>query len=258
MMGHSRESRFDVAFPSVREEELPMTMQVGMVGADGVLIASDTQWTNTPRLEMNQLWLGARGRYNAKKIIISHERGMETAGAVAHKILSDLKDEEFTYPQFPIEHIGEDVLASVIRQDRSDAQCLIAIVRPEPQLFLFQFGMINNKYGSVCQKMESYSIAGDNLNAAIFWAERYYPRRPKLPIKQLIPLAAHLVVCAERLNSATISGLEIVLCDSSGIHRLSDASIEELESAARERDKSIGESLLSGSQQFTYAPNVAS
>src|SRR5580700_9478346 len=135
MMGHSRESRFDVAFPSVREEELPMTMQVGMVGADGVLIASDTQWTNTPRLEMNQLWLGARGRYNAKKIIISHERGiaissarsMETAGAVAHKILSDLKDEEFTYPQFPIEHIGEDVLASVIRQDRSDAQCLIAI-----------------------------------------------------------------------------------------------------------------------------------
>jgi hypothetical protein len=242
-----------------------MTMQVGMVGTDGVLIASDTRWTNTPILRINQPWLGARGGYNANKIIISHERGMaissaramETAGTVAHKIISGLKDEDFEYPIIPIERIGETVLASTVRQERNDAQCLVALVRPSPQLLLFQFGHINNEYDSICQQMKSYAIAGDNLNAAIFWAERYYPREPKLPIQQLIPLAAHLVVCAERLNSATISGLEIVLCDLSGIHRLSDSSIEQLESRARENDVSIGRTLLNGSQQFSYAPNVA-
>jgi len=254
--------RTELGWFSPIEEEIPMTMQIGMVGTDGVLIASDTQWTNTPRLKVNQAWTGSRGRYNANKITINHERGMaissarsmETAGTVAHRIISDLKDEDFTYPQSPIEHIGEDVLASVSRQERSDAQCLISLTRPLPQLFLFQFGTINNKYGSICQKMESYAIAGDNLNAAIFWAERYSER---LPLASLIPLAAHLIVCAARLNSATISGLEIVLCDISGIHRLSDESIFNLKVEATERDKSIGESLLRGSQQFTYAPNVA-
>jgi hypothetical protein len=228
-----------------------------------VLIASDTQWTNTPRLGMNQSWLGARGRYNANKITISHERGiaissaraMETAGTVAHKIITDMKDDDFEYPIIPIETIGDQVIASSeIRRDRGDAQCLIALVRPTPQLFLFQFGQINNNYGPICQQMKSYAIAGDNLNGAIFWAERYYK---KMPVASLIPLAAHLVIAAAVLNSATISGLEIVVCDSSGVHRLSDASISELESAAHKKDESIGESLLSGSQQFTYAPDVA-
>jgi hypothetical protein len=31
-----------------------MTMQIGMVGTDGVLLASDTRRTNTPRLRMNE------------------------------------------------------------------------------------------------------------------------------------------------------------------------------------------------------------
>jgi hypothetical protein len=88
-----------------------MTMQVGMVGTNGVLIASDTQWTNTPRLRTNESWFGARGHYNANKVLISHERGMaisaarsmETAGHVAHQIISDLKDEQFQYPIGAIE-----------------------------------------------------------------------------------------------------------------------------------------------------------
>lgn len=32
-----------------------MTMQVGMGGTDGVLIASDTQWTNTPMDEYAEI-----------------------------------------------------------------------------------------------------------------------------------------------------------------------------------------------------------
>jgi hypothetical protein len=242
-------------------EELPMTMQIGFVGMDGVLIASDTQWTNNPRLRTNENWIGGRSHYNANKIMVSHERGMaissarsmETAGTVAHKIISELKDEDFEYPILPIEGIGHRVLSSTTRQERGDAQCLVAMTRPTPQLFLFQFGTINNEYGPICQKMESYAIAGDNLNAAIFWAERYYE---KLPIENLIPLAAHLISVAHKLNTGTISGLEIVLCTASGIRRLSGESIEKLEQKAKEWDKSISELVLNYRQQFTFAPNV--
>src|SRR5713101_603773 len=70
----SRVAKPGVGFPPLLEEEFPMTMQVGMVGTDGVLIASDTRWMNTPRLRNNQFWAGGRYTFNSPKIRISHER----------------------------------------------------------------------------------------------------------------------------------------------------------------------------------------
>lgn len=87
----------------------------------------------------------------------------------------------------------------------------------------------------------------------MFWSERYYQ---PLPIRRLIPLAAHLIVAAHELNTAGISGLEIVLCDASGLHRLSGDSIRELESKANEWDRDIGDLFLNHEQQISYAPNV--
>jgi hypothetical protein len=93
-----------------------MTMQVGMVGTDGVLIASDTRWMNTPR--WSNTLEGCRHTFNSSKIRINHERGiaigfarnMETARQVADDIISSLKDEEWEYPILPIEAIGAKVL----------------------------------------------------------------------------------------------------------------------------------------------------
>jgi hypothetical protein len=82
-------------------------------------------------------------------------------------------------------------------------------------------------------------------------------REPLQPLKVLVPLAAHLVVSAGRLNPGAISGLEIVLCDASGLHRLSDDSIRELEATANRWDKSIGRRFATYAQQFTYAPEVS-
>jgi hypothetical protein len=237
-----------------------MTMQIGMVGTDGILIASDTQWTNNPRLRMNELWAGGRYRSNAHKIVISHDRGMvvsrarsmETAGHVANEIISNLREDEWPYPIGAIELLGTKVLG-LTEDKRDEAQCLIALIRPTPQLFLFQFGTINGSWGAICNKLQSFGIAGDNLNSAIFWAERYYEKRP---VQDLVPLAAHLIGVSHRLNTATISGLEIVLCTVTGIRRLSDDSIRELEAAANEWDCNIGELLLKHPQQLTYAPNA--
>jgi hypothetical protein len=234
-----------------------MTMQVGMVCSDGILIASDTRTSNSPR------WanFGApRVTFNATKIRIDEKRGivvscarnMETANHIATQILETLKQEDFDYPIFPIEAMARKVLAAA-EAERNDAQCLVALMRPTPQLFLFQYAMVNGEWGPLCQKMQSKVVAGDNVNAAAFWVERYYTVRP---IEQLIPLAAHLIISASKLNSGAISGLEIVTCTSTEIRRVSDDSVKELEGRCLEWDETIGDLFLNYRQQFTYAPNV--
>jgi hypothetical protein len=234
-----------------------MTMQVGMVGTDGVLIASDTQWTE------NQT--SVRWSSNRTKFKIDHEYGiavslaasMETAGRMADEIISAYRQDENLVPtdQSFIAEIEAKVLSSV-EPGREPAHCFFASVRPNPKLHLFKVVKLpvpsgENRWGIVCFEVPTRTFAGDTQNSAIFWGERYYPRMPKIPIKNLIRLAAHLIVTARFLHSAGISGLEIVLCDVSGIHRVPDESLAELEMQSIERDRSVGESLLS--QEVTYA-----
>jgi len=52
------------------------------------------------------------------------------------------------------------------------------------------------------------------------------------------------VLAAGEMNSAMIDGLEIVLCDASGIRRLSEESISKLKSGVAKRDEMISASLF--------------
>ena len=91
----------------VSDEEFPMTMQVGMVGTDGVLIASDTRvMNNITTGPSEQPYLPRQTVDKSRKIIVNHKRGiaislaksMETAGRVAAAVIAGLKDKEFAYP----------------------------------------------------------------------------------------------------------------------------------------------------------------
>jgi hypothetical protein len=241
-----------VRFSRVTEEEFSMTIQVGMVGTDGVVIASDTRWMNTPRYANM-----TRSTFNTTKILISSDgkivvsfaKNMETSLHVAQKVISDLTEEDWEHPIFPIEKVAAEVLLSA--GERNDAHCLIAHCSSKPRLFLFQYGMMNGSWGPVCQRINTTAIAGDNVNPAIFWAERYYA---PLPIQQLVPLAAHLIVSANKLNSGAISGLEMVFCDSSGVRLLSDDAVRDLELQSNKWDQSFGDQVLNYHSPFTYAP----
>lgn len=233
-----------------------MTMQVGMVGTDGILIASDTRWMNDPPL-LNQT-TGSRLTFSSSKIAINREKGivatyarnMEVSRDVAIQVL-ELEEKEWEYPIRSIEAIGERALKS--RGARKDAHCLIAFARPILRLFLFYLATTSSgEPVAVCQEMQETAFAGDNVNSAIFWSDQYYR---KMPIERLVPLAAHLVLTAGKLNTATIGGLEIVLLDASGIQHLSDKSLQDLHLKSDQWSKRIGKMILA-EQQFTYAPNV--
>jgi hypothetical protein len=112
------------------------------------------------------------------------------------------------------------------------------------------------QWNPIMREQLSADIAGDDVSAALFWIEKYYDAINKLPIRQLIPLAAHMIGCAHQLNPRGVSGLEIVLCDSDGVNCLSRESIEDLEKKAVEWDRLIRNLVYSHKPQYTYAPNI--
>ena len=101
-------------------------------------------------------------------------------------------------------------------------------------------------------------IAGDTVNAAIYWIEKYYRKwaRLSLPMERLIPLAAHMIGQAKTLNTGGIDGLEILLCNSVKIRRLSDDSCKLLERQAERWDDAIGDLFLDHQQDYRYISSV--
>jgi len=178
-------------------------------------------------------------------------RNLETAVPIANAIIG-LPEKDWEYPIIPIENAAKSILETT--RFRRDAQCLIARTRSTNCFFRFQVAILNGeKEQPICHKIEDKGVAGDINNAAIYWVPRHYEKRP---VNQLIPLAAHLVVSSAALNSAMISGLEIVVCSDSGIRRLSSESLDQLTSASSKFDRSILRSLSRMEKQFTYAPDV--
>lgn len=205
-----------------------MTMQVGMVGTDGVILASDTLWVGGGG--------GARHTYHSSKIVVEPERGIAVGCArsdisriVADQIIEDLGN--FEHPCFEMKAIAKKIMETT--SNEPEAQCLVVLRKP-PAIRLFALDMV--PLSRNCCEITDKTFAGDTQNSAKFFAERYYTRRP---VKELILLAAHVVLAAAKLPGGMISGLEILLCDASGFSRVSAATLQELENKSAAMDSSM-------------------
>jgi hypothetical protein len=214
-----------------------MTMQVALVGTDGVVLASDTNWAATRQV---------RYTYSRSKIKVNERRGiaasfarnMETSEQIANFVINALSDEEWVTPGGHIERVAASVIEK-IEPDRSDIECLIVSSIPTLRVFLLEMGIDLSKGPELspqCHQVGTKAFAGDDTNAAVFWAERYAKEKTT---NQLVRLAAHLITAAGSINPGAIKGLEIVVCKKDGFHRLSPESIAVLESAAQQREKDI-------------------
>lgn len=217
-----------------------MTFQVGMLGSDGIVLAGDTLWSVSPFLSgylvRNTYGSGKIRVSDNKRIAIACAGHMGTANAVADALIAALENQKSEYLEGTIRNIGSDAIAKV---PAADCQCIIALSDPIPQLYFFQYC----RQVAEGLRIISYVHAGDNLNSAIFWTQQYYAL---LPVSQLTQLGALAVVAANERGSGGVEGLEIVVCDTSGVHRLSDNEARDMESAARLQIKSIGERILAG------------
>jgi hypothetical protein len=221
-----------------------MTFQLGMVGKDGVLIASDTQWNDETGLRHS--WNETKVKVNRDAaIVIACAGKLVTAGYLANEIINEtIQNNNWMVADLGAKQRIEDKVLSLASDGSEHCQCQVVFMRPAIKLYCFQIVKTGKRWGLVIDVILSKKFTGDYKNSAIFWAERYYLRGLKVPIRTLVPLAAQSIISAHLLNTAGISGLEIVLCDDSGVYRLPDDELERLENLSIERDRKLRESLL--------------
>lgn len=228
---------------SVTEDDLPMTMQIGMVGKDGIVLASDKLWS-TARYGKQGL---IRDEQRKPKIFVNGDRSVAISCA-QDMILAETIAVEI------ISRCGEwygsgdcRLLAKIVNPfgGKEDFECIVAEAKYRRLTHIFcekgGYPLVKSVGDRIC--------AGDAANPAKYWHLRYY--RDGLSHNQLKQLGVQLVVDAAHFNSATIGGLEMVYSDSTGFHAVPDEEIEELEKHSRERSKSIGDMLL----KFTGLPS---
>lgn len=224
-----------------------MTMQVGMVARNGIVLASDRKVTRDLTLdhERDAVCLGhdqLKIEYRPdQRIAISCADDLLAARALAGRIMDELKDNR----------ADEGVVINAIKraaremffEGRRRVQCLIAVKCPE-EWSLFKYSFLPNdqknsscEWNEMCEPELSYEFAGHPTNPAIFWASKYHDDR--LDVEKMTPIAAHLILCASVANSRTIEGLDVVQCTDDGIFRLGTDAIRDLKNKSEELEKAI-------------------
>jgi|ERR1700739_29734 len=204
-----------------------MTLQVGMVADDGIVIASDTLANRSPRFNLElravqQFFGTSKLRISEDgKVVVTCARDMIQAHRLAEALIAGLTPE---FWHSPGQRMQEIAMSEVNRHEQwREAECLIALSEPTPSLYLVQCFKETDE--TVCLHITDYIFTGNSQNGSTFWAMRYCNSlSPELKrVESLIPLAAQIVVDGHVLNSGAISGLEIAVCDRSGVRRFTEA-----------------------------------
>jgi hypothetical protein len=226
---------------TLRDEELPVTMQVGMVGNNGIVLVGDV-WTyaNVGSLAPpTSIWsaeaLSKITIVDGANMAVSRACDMRQAKKVSDAIATELSSEHWQNPESQIERIANNALAS--EPTWRGVHCLIALKNPL-SLFKLECGTdpITQENVCTCSRSAGHVFAGDCHNPATFWATRYLLTEftKDWTVAELIPLAVQIVIDAGRINSGSVRGLEIVSCDDSGFTRL---SVEKRKAWAVEAEK---------------------
>jgi hypothetical protein len=213
----------NVRFLSLSVEELPMTLQVGMLGENGIVLASDTKIYSeaagrTITSGVSKIKIGRNG-----KMAVSCARDMNGAYHVADALISELSESIWEFPEGSI----CDIAVAALKSGRfRGVECLIALSKsPYPSIHFFSSGESEGGefHNAYCAPVTAYAFCGHASNSAVFWADRFFRAKPPRyrSIEELMPLAAQIIFDGGELSSGAIGGLELVLCDSAGIHPLS-------------------------------------
>lgn len=229
----------DTSQSILKNEEIPMTMQIGLLGTDGLVLASDTKWTLRQQLDGATVLAALGGSKiainEAKTIAIACAGDMAKAYRLARAVFDALeleKESDIDVRLRRIWRIGSEITSDI------KPQCLIAFSIPEPTLFLFQW---LDGDSPACIPIPTYAFAGDSINAAIYFPMRYYEREETQRLRRL---AAHLIVAGGEINSGYIGGFETVCCENGVFERYTGIQNRALENEAKQQTNQIGRFIL--------------
>jgi hypothetical protein len=244
-----------------------MTFQVGIVGIDGVLLASDRKYSDL----MGQTWEASKmGKSHAGIAYCSS--GDSCAARVAREYAESFSAGES--PALDGEHL--DLEPDGLSEARNIIESKLGEVRKKkmdewaeeiPNFYCKGDLLIAQKNNGKVQLWHADVITplcrcdypqliddkrwiGDKWNTAAFVLERYLPMGKLRPIQELKLIAAHAVLMAGKLNPSGVYGLEMMLCPDSGDFEVVNAAeIRELNRKSELLDRDIGKRLLSESPE---------
>jgi hypothetical protein len=210
-----------------------MTMQVGMVGSDGIVLASDTKWHQNDGDAVWQAWGSPKIAVNPSgSIAVACAKDMRKGIDMARAIFEQLGSEYWEKPELKLEEISESRSS---RHSPHEAECLIGLAFPTPRIFHLACGC--SESAALCTPILDRRAAGDALNSALFWHMRYYTVKP---VRELIRLAAQIIVDAAEISNGGIGGLQIAYTDGSGFRFVSEDRKNAVEAEAKRRGTRIG------------------
>lgn len=196
------------------EEQIPMTLQVALVGTDGLVIATDKKanFADDP----------IRTSSTTGKIVWNSETGILCAASgdwLAPHIARDIVrmnipetacvDDIFGTLQTLTEELWERHVPKKRdgRPERDPNVCfLIAMMKPPYHLWRIAHPKRTSGTSPYIDKIH----AGDDRNAAKYLTERFYRHPNLLPVRNLVFLAAHVILEGAKLNPVGVGGLDIV------------------------------------------------
>jgi hypothetical protein len=214
-------------------EEVPMTLQIVLTGTDGIVLASDKK--------VNLLNQNFNTTAMRSKILINHDRKIAACWSgeqwpsynLADHIVRNMSDADLQYPYDSLRTVAPEIVnrRGIHGEEYASAEVAVVTIQDGPKAY----EITASRDRCDCWAQEKI-IRGHIANPAVFFTERYYEQ---LPIARLLPLAAHVIVNAGRINPRGIEGLEIVRCTKEGFVSLEAAEIAELMDWSDKMDREI-------------------
>ena len=233
------------------QDEPTMTLQVALVGTDGIVLASDTKATagGGPEVPFSSRHLmirtGTTEKILTNDAIICAVSGNAAVVSIARELLRAMPKrlggdiEKNLADLLQIE--TETILENFGLREHASGQ-LIVVAPGISKLWEVGFGAKISWVNVFSDRV----IGGDRGNPAIFWIERYYSKEKS--VDELTMLAAHAVLEGHFLNPSYVAGLNILVCrNSKGSHFLDDGELHALCDHSERIHKNVGASIFTRS-----------
>jgi hypothetical protein len=206
--------------------EVQMTLQIGFVGTDGIVLASDRKKVFFDPVQHSS----SVSKFICSKDIAIACAGYEIGELVARKMLSDTS----SLPFFRAEQLAAEVYEQHAQNLKANSDSQLLAVSLKDLNAIYNLQIIGGTPRS--NRCRDKAYGGHLMNSGLFFSERFYERKP---ISQLVFLAAHTILMAAKLNPRDIEGLEIVTCTESGIAHLPESQIAELVARSNDLDTEL-------------------
>jgi hypothetical protein len=219
-----------------------MTLQIGLLAKDGILVASDTRVLNNPNKEGAYIELYEHAnkiiRSVSEDTVIAWSRNRPSEEFLSSAVEAFDRDWE-NFTALRERCIQAWKIERTSRPGENIACCLLAATAGSREMYRAEFSDtgavdVHTFYENL---MPRGIITGNEGNSACFLIHRYLPKTSGVSVDNLLPWAAHYILAAGKINPHGVDGLLIYVSRSGGkFKRFSENLRKELESNSERID----------------------